>query len=105
MPAVTFFTQDNAKLVAKLKSRFKETNNESNYQSNPEQISQNPIINQLIYPSFQGVNRLFVLSFENTTDKTTHTGYNLLKVKIKDCNVTIDKRTFLPSLIKITNIM
>ena len=63
-------------------------------------MSQNPIINQLIYPSFQGVNRLFVLSFENTTDKTTHTGYNLLKVRIKDCNVTIGKRNLFAQPIK-----
>ena len=33
--------------------------------------------------SFQGVNRLFVLSFENEEDRKVHTGYYLPKVEIK----------------------
>ena len=38
-------------------------------------------------------NRLFVL-FENENDRTEHTGYNLLKVDIKEYNVKIDGRNF-----------
>ena len=33
----------------------------------------NPYLDYLIDPSFQGVNSLFVLSFENTADRTVHT--------------------------------
>ena len=37
----------------------------------------------LIDPSFQEVNRPFVLSFENEEDRKLHTGYYLSKVEIK----------------------
>ena len=40
--------------------------------------------------SFQGVNRLSVLSFENSTDRISYTEYYLPKVEIKDYNVKID---------------
>ena len=33
----------------------------------------NPYLDYLIRPRFQGLNRLFVLSFENTTGRTLHT--------------------------------
>ena len=48
----------------------------------------------LIDPSFQGVNRLFVLLFENENDREAHTRYYLPKVEIKDCNVMVDGRNF-----------
>ena len=44
----------------------------------------------MIDPSFQGVNRLFVLSFENDEDRKVHTGCYLPKVEIKNYNVMID---------------
>ena len=34
-----------------------------------------PYLDYLIDPSFQEVNRLFVLSFENDTDRTVHIKY------------------------------
>ena len=40
--------------------------------------------------SFQGVNRLFVSSFENTTNRTVHTKCYLPTVEVKDYNVMID---------------
>ena len=42
----------------------------------------------------QGVNRLFVLSFENEDGRTSHSTYYLPKVEIKDYNVMIDGRNF-----------
>ena len=45
-----------------------------------EQTSQNPYLNHLIDQSFQGVNRIFGLSFENATDPTVHTGHYLPKI-------------------------
>ena len=48
----------------------------------------------MINPSFQGVNRLFVLSFENENDRTSHSTYYLPKVEIKDYNVMIDGKNF-----------
>ena len=44
--------------------------------------------------SFQGVNRLFVLSFENTTDRTVHTKCYFPTVEVKDYNVMIDWQNF-----------
>ena len=43
-------------------------------------------------PRFQGVNRLFVLSFENEDDRTSHSTYYLPEVEIKDYNVMIDSK-------------
>ena len=55
---------------------------------------QNRCLNYLIGPSFQGVNRPFVLPFENETDRKIHTKYYLPSEEIKDCNVIIDERNF-----------
>ena len=48
----------------------------------------------MIYPSFQGLNRLFVLSFENKDGRTSHSTYYLPKAETKDYNVMIDGRNF-----------
>ena len=48
----------------------------------------------LIDPSFQGINILFVLLFENENDREAHTRYYLPKVEIKDCNVMVDGWNF-----------
>ena len=54
----------------------------------------NPNLNHLVGPSFQGINRLFVLAFENNTQRTSSKRYNLLNVEIKDYNVMIDSKNF-----------
>ena len=45
-------------------------------------------------PSFQGLNRFFVLPFENNAHRTKHTGYFFAKGEIKDYNVMIDGPKF-----------
>ena len=45
-------------------------------------------------PTFTNVNRLFVLSFENETDRTSFSKYYVPKVEIKDFNVLIDGKPF-----------
>ena len=67
VPLVTLSTQDNAKLLPQLKSGFKRTISGNKYLAKPELLAQNAHLNHLIEPSFQGVNRLFVLAFENDT--------------------------------------
>ena len=91
---VTLSTQDNAKLLQQLKSGFKRTINWNKYQSSIKTYAQNRYLNHLVNPSFQGVNRLFVLSFENEDDRTSHSTYYLPKVEIKDYNVMIDGKNF-----------
>ena len=54
----------------------------------------NPYKDYLIDQSFQGLNRLFVLSFENTTDRTVHTKYYLPTAAMKDYNVMTDGQNF-----------
>ena len=92
VPAVTLSTKDNEKLLQQLKSGFKKTNTWIKYQSSIKTFAQNRYLNYLINPSFQGVNRLFILAFENENARTSHSNYYLPKVEIKDYNVMIDGR-------------
>ena len=94
VPVVTLSTKDNEKLLQQLKSGFKKTISWNKYESSIKTFAQNRYLNYLINPSFQGVNRLFVLSFENENDRTSHSTYYLPKVEIKDYNVMIDSRNF-----------
>ena len=95
VPVVTLSTQDNAKLLLQLKSGFKRTTNWNKYLSKPELLAQNPNLNHLIGPSFQGVNRLFVLEFENDAQRTSSKRYYIPIVEIKDYNVRLMEKTFL----------
>ena len=58
IPVVTLSQQDNAKLLEQLQSGFKRVINWNKYLPKPELLAQNQILNHLIEPSFQGVNRL-----------------------------------------------
>ena len=68
VPVVTLSTQDNTKLLQQLKSGFKRIISSNKYESNVKIFAQNRYLNYLINTSFQGVNRLFILSFENEND-------------------------------------
>ena len=90
VPVLTLSTQDNVKLLQELKSGFKRAINWNRYQSEPKIYAKNRYLNHLINPSFQGVNRLFVLSFENEDYGKSHSTYYLPKVDINDYKVMID---------------
>ena len=96
VPVVTLSTQDNAKL---LKSGFKRTINWNKYQTKVSTERQNQYLDFLIDPGFQGVNRLFVLSFENEGDRKVHTSSK--EVEIKNYNVMIDGKFFLIGQLKV----
>ena len=83
-----------------LKSGFKRRVNWNKYQSDPKTYVQSRYLNLLVNPSLQGVNRLFVLSFENENDRTSHSTYYLPKVEIKDYNVMIDGKNFFDQPVK-----
>ena len=91
---VTLSVPDNPKLLQQLKSGFKRIINWNKYESSSKAYAQNRYLNHLINPSFQGVNRLFVLSFQNEDQRKSHSTYYLPKVEIKDYNVMIDGRNF-----------
>ena len=84
VPVVTLSTEDNSKLLQQLKSGFKRTINWNKYESNVKTFAQDRYLNHLINPSFQGVNRLLVLSFGNENNRTSHSTYHLRKVEIKN---------------------
>ena len=64
VPILTLSTQENTKLLQQLKSGFKRVINWNKYLY--------PNLNHLVEPSFQGINRLFVLAFENDAERTTY---------------------------------
>ena len=97
---ITLLTQDNAKLSQQLKPGFKRTNNWNKYQSKVTMQAPNPYLDYIVDPSFQGVNRSFVLLFENTAVRAVHTKYYLLTLEIKSYNVMIDGQNFLNQPIK-----
>ena len=100
VPVVTLSTQENTKFLQQLKSGFKRVINWNKYLSKPELLVQNPNLNHLFEPSFQGVNRLFVLAFENDDDRTSCDEYYLPTVEIKDYNIMIDGENFFDQPIK-----
>ena len=75
VPVVTLSTQENTKFLQQLKSGFKRVINWNKYLSKPELLAQNSNLNHLVELSFQGVNRLFALAFENDDDRTSDDEY------------------------------
>ena len=100
VPVVTLSTQENTNFLQQLKSGFKRVINWNKYLSKPELLAQNPNLNHLIEPSFQGVNRLFVLAFENDDDRTSDDEYYLPTVEIKDYSIMINGENFFDQPIK-----
>ena len=72
VPVVTLSTQDNGKFLPQIKSGFKRTISWNKYLAKPELLPQNPNLNHLIEPSFQGVNRFIVLAFEDDAQRTSN---------------------------------
>ena len=57
--------------------------------------TRNNNLNYLIDPMFTKVNRLFVLSYKNETDRTSFSKYYAPKVEMKYFSVLIDGKPFL----------
>ena len=100
VPLVTLSTQQNTNLLQQLKSGFKRVINWNKCLSKPELLAQNPNLNYLVEPSFQGVNGLFVLAFQNDVRRILHTGYYLPNVEIKYYNIMINGENFFDQPIK-----
>ena len=93
-------TQDNSKLLQQLKSGFKRIVNRDKYQSKPELLVQNVNFNYLVESGFQGENRLFVLAFEDDTQRPSNKRYYHSNVEINDYNVMTDGKSFVIQPIK-----
>ena len=55
----------------------------------------NPFLDFSVESSFEGVNRLFVVSFENQDDRKVPKKHYLTTTEIKDYSIVIDNKTFL----------
>ena len=100
VPVITLSIQDNAKLLQQLKSGFKRTINWNKYELKLTVQEQNQYLDSVINPSFQRVNRLFVLSFQNNGSRTSYTIYNLPLVEVNCYNIVIDGRYFFEQPVK-----
>ena len=72
------------KLIQQLRLGLKLTINLEKYQSKVTIERKNQNLDYLIDQIFQGVNRIFVLSFEDNTVRKGHKKYFLPTVEIKD---------------------
>ena len=95
VPVVTLSTEDDNNFLGQLKSGFKRTIKWNKYRSEMTNQTKTNNLNYLINPTFNKVNRLFVLSFENEEDRTSFSKYYVPKVEIKDFNILIDEKAFL----------
>ena len=111
VPIVTLSSKDNVKLVKLLEEGFKRPVYWNEYQTKIEtkNLDNNNLTRFPLDASFQGVRRLFVLAFNNTTVtvpnkpinnannrvlRNSHTKYFLPRVNITNYNVLIDGRNF-----------
>ena len=94
MPVVTLSKEDEIKLLTNLKSGFKREIIRNKYRSQMTTEAINNNLNILIDPTFNNVNRLFVLAYQNVDDRQSYDEFYLPKVMVKDYNVIIDKLAF-----------
>ena len=104
-PIVTLLVEDNSKLSKLLSEGFKRPIYWNEYKVTPNKIieitSNNDIkyIRELLDSSCQGVNRLFVLAYDNTEGNSqvsvdSYKKYSLSRIKINNYNIEIDGRNF-----------
>ena len=90
VPVVTLSTKDDNNFLEQLKSGFKRTIKWNKYRSEMTNQTKTNNLNYLIDPTFNEVNRLFVLSFENEEDRTSFSKYYTPKVETKDFSLLKD---------------
>ena len=93
VPVVTLSIQANVKLLDQLKHVFKKSN-WNKYQLKVSTQTKSQYLDYFVDPRFQGVNRLFVLSFENNVYRTSYKRYFLKSLTIKDYSVMIVRKEF-----------
>ena len=91
---VTLSTENDKRLLEKLRTGFKRTIKWNKYRSEMTYQVKNNNLNYLIDPTFTKVNRLFVLLFENENDRRPFSRYYVPNVQIKGFNVLIDVKRF-----------
>ena len=102
VPVVTLSTKGNVNQTKQLNEGFKRSVYWNEYKSKIEtkEADANNLKRFPLDASFQGVNRLLVLAFDNTengnnkVERDSHRKYFLLRVNITNYNVLIDGRNF-----------
>ena len=102
VPVVTLPTKENIKLTKRLSKGFKRSVFWNEYKSKikTKDVDNNNLKRILLDSSFQGVNRLFVLAYENTengnnrVERNSHQKYFLPRVNLTESNVLIDGPNF-----------
>ena len=102
VPVVSLSTKDNVNLAKQLNEGFKRSVYWNEYKSKIETktADNSNVVRFSLDASFQGVNRLFVLAFENTengnkkAERDSHRKYFLPRVDITNSNVLVDGRNF-----------
>ena len=94
VPVVTFSVGNENKLYEQLKEGFKITVKWSKYRWEISSQAANNNLNYSIDPTFNKVNRLFVLAFENKEDRSSFSKYYTPTVEIKDYNILADQKPF-----------
>ena len=98
VPAVTFSTEDSAKLSKLLTEGFKRPVYWNKHKIIPNKSCDgDDNVRELLDSSYQGVKRLFVLAYKdqdgtNRVAADSHRRYFLPRVKIKNCSIKIDRR-------------
>ena len=100
VPVVTSSTKDDNNFLEQLKSGFKRTIKWNKYRSEMTNQTKTNKLNYSIDPTFNKINRLFVLSFENEEERTCFSKYYTPEVAIKDFNVLIDGKSFFDAPVK-----
>ena len=88
VPVITLSKENDIKLLEQLTSGFKRTIKCNKYRSQMTIQPQNNNLNYLIDPTFGNVNRLSILPFQIIAH------YYVPNVRIKDCNIIIDGKSF-----------
>ena len=102
VPTVTLLSKDNVNLTKQLNEGFKRSVYWNEYKSKIEtkEVNASNLTRFHLDASFQGVNRLFVLAFDNTNDgankveRDSHRKYFLPRVNTTYYNALIDGRNF-----------
>ena len=101
-PTVTLLTKDNVNLTKQLNEGFKRSVYWNEYKSKIETktADNNNVTRFPLDASFQGVNRIFVLVFNNAindankVERNSHRKYFLPRINFTEYNVLIDGRNF-----------
>ena len=84
VPVVTFSAEDDNNFLEQLKSGFERTSKWNKYRLEMTNQTKTNNLNCLIDATFNKINGLFVLTFENEEDRTSFSKYYTPKVELKD---------------------